>query len=277
MLGKSLVAPPAPCQDICDNGTDAVVYGQKMQPILAVMSGVVTAVEESDPVAGSVSVTITDALGRTYHYSGFNDDTPGTADGAAIRPYRLTVLAQVGTQVRAGQVIGFMGDTDPMPSNESFGIGDEAVWPHLRLSIYDQDGTKLNADSLVAIAQRRQACHVVIGPWSLPPDRSLQRPGSRRRRDGADPQRQLDGARRRHADRHRQVGPDRPAGRLHVVTVGDVRVRRQGRHPEARLGRADRRFRPSSGSRRSRRRSRPSRRFSDPSYDVKRLVRLRRG
>ena len=174
VLGKSLVAPPAPCQDICDNGTDAVVYGQKMQPILAVMSGVVTAVEESDPVAGSVTVTITDALGRTYHYSGFNDDTPGTADGAAIRPYRLTVLAQVGTQVRAGQVIGFMGDTDPMPSNESFGIGDEAVWPHLRLSIYDQDGTKLNADSLVAIAQRRQACHVVIGPWSLPPDRSLR-------------------------------------------------------------------------------------------------------
>jgi hypothetical protein len=174
VLGKSLVAPPAPCQDICDNGTDAVVYGQKMQPILAVMSGVVTAVEESDPVAGSVTVTITDALGRTYHYSGFNDDTPGTADGAAIRPYRLTVLAEVGTQVRAGQVIGFMGDTDPMPSNESFGIGDEAVWPHLRLSIYDQDGTKLNADSLVAIAQRRQACHVVIGPWSLPPDRSLR-------------------------------------------------------------------------------------------------------
>ena len=124
--------------------------------------------------AGSVSVTITDALGRTYHYSGFNDDTPGTADGAAIRPYRLTVLAEVGTQVRAGQVIGFMGDTDPMPSNENIGIGDEAVWPHLRLSIFDADGTKLNADSLVAMAQRRQACHVVIGPWSLPPDRSLE-------------------------------------------------------------------------------------------------------
>ena len=139
VLGKSLVAPPAPCQDICDYGTDAVVYGQKMQPILAVMSGVVTAVEEDDPVGGSVSVTITDALGRTYHYAGFNDDTPGTTDGAAVRPYRLTVLAKVGTQVRAGQVLGFMGDTDPMPSNENFGIGDEAVWPHLRLSIYDPD------------------------------------------------------------------------------------------------------------------------------------------
>ena len=55
-----------------------MVFGQKMQPILAVMNGVVTAVEESDPVAGSVSVTISDTLGRTYRYSGFNDDTPGT-------------------------------------------------------------------------------------------------------------------------------------------------------------------------------------------------------
>src|SRR3954469_22597831 len=90
VLGKSLVAPPAPCQDICDGGSDAVVYGQKMQPIMAVMSGVVTAVDDQGPVAGSVTVTITDALGRTYRYSGFNDDSPGTADGAAIRPYRLT-------------------------------------------------------------------------------------------------------------------------------------------------------------------------------------------
>src|SRR5262249_2754945 len=159
VLGKSLVAPPAPCQDICDGGADAVVYGQKMQPVMAAMNGVVTAVDDGDPVDGSVSVTITDALGRTYHYSGFNDDTPGTDDGAAIRPCRWTVLPGVVPQIRAGQVIGYMGDTDPMPSNENFGIGDDAVWPPLRLSIYDAPGAKLNADSLVAMAQRRQACH----------------------------------------------------------------------------------------------------------------------
>jgi hypothetical protein len=173
VLGKSLVAPPAPCQDICE-GADAVIYGQKMQPILAAYNGVVTAVEEGDPLAGSVRVTISDGAGRIYVYSGFNDDTPGTNDGAAARPHRLTVLAKVGTQVRAGQVLGFMGDTDPMPSNERFGVGsDEAVWPHLRLTIYGPDGTKLNADALAAVAQRRQACHVGLGPWSIPPDPSL--------------------------------------------------------------------------------------------------------
>jgi hypothetical protein len=175
VLGRTLLAPPAPCHDVCDGGADAVVYGHRMQPILAAADGVVTAVQEGDPLGGRVSVTITDSVGRTYWYSGFNDDTPGTSDGAAPRAHRLTVLAQVGSQVRAGQVIGYMGDTDPMPPNEDFGIApDEPVWPHLRLRIYDELGNKLNADSLVAMAQRRQACHVGIGPWSLPPDRSLE-------------------------------------------------------------------------------------------------------
>jgi hypothetical protein len=174
VLGKALVALPPTCDDVCEPGTDAVVFGQKLQPILAVADGVVTAVEEGDPVSGTVSVTVSDAAGRTYHYSGFNDDTPGTHDGAAVRAHRLTALAQVGVQVRAGQMLGFMGDTDPMPSNENFGLGaDDAIWPHLRLTIHDTDGTKLNADGLVAVAQRRQACHVGLGPWSVPPDPSL--------------------------------------------------------------------------------------------------------
>ena len=71
--------------DSCDGGTDAVIFGSKLQPMMAVMDGVVTAVEEGDPVSGEVSVTITDALGRTYTYRGFNDDNPGTNDGAAPR------------------------------------------------------------------------------------------------------------------------------------------------------------------------------------------------
>jgi hypothetical protein len=174
VLGRALVSPPAACDDVCAPGADAIILGQKGQPILAAVNGVVTAVEEGDPLSGSVTVTISDAVGRTYRYAGFNDDTPGTNDGAAVRAHRLTVLAKVGTQVRAGQVIGFMGDTDPMPANEEFGIDEEqAVWPHLRLSIHEADGTKLDADMFVAFAQRRQACHVSIGPWSVPPDPSL--------------------------------------------------------------------------------------------------------
>ena len=176
VLGPSLLAPPGECVEAeCGDGTDAVIYGQKYQPILAAADGVVTAVQEGDPLSGAVTVTITDVAGRTFHYSGFNDDAPGTSDGSAIRAHRLTTLARVGTVVRAGQVLGFMGDTDPMPANEHRGsAAGDPVWPHLRLSINAADGTQLDADGLAALALRRQACHVGLGPWSVPPDPSSE-------------------------------------------------------------------------------------------------------
>jgi hypothetical protein len=87
---------------------------------------------------------------------------------------RLTSLAQVGLQVRAGQIIGFLGNTDPMPATEHRGSDpDDAVWPHLRLTIRDRDGVRLDADRLVFEAQRRQSCHVGLGPWSVPIDTRL--------------------------------------------------------------------------------------------------------
>jgi hypothetical protein len=170
-----LLAPPADCIEVeCGDGTDAIVYGQKFQPILAAVDGVVTAVDDGDALSGAVTVTVTDAAGRTYEYAGFNDDSPGLDDDAAIRSYRLTSLATVGAPVRAGQILGFMGDTDPMPSNELFGTSaGDAVWPHLRLRIRAADGTQLDADGLAVAAQRRQACHVGIGPWSVPADPAL--------------------------------------------------------------------------------------------------------
>src|SRR5690606_32781227 len=129
VLGRSFVAPPSKCDD-CEGGADAIVFGIKLQPIMAVSDGVVTAVDEGDAVTGEVSVTMSDAVGRTYTYRGFNDDNPGTADGAAPRHLRLTSLARVGTVVRAGQILGFMGDTDPMPANEHRGVvAGDAIWP----------------------------------------------------------------------------------------------------------------------------------------------------
>jgi hypothetical protein len=171
VLGRALVAPPPACSDSsCPPGTPAIVYGQKLQPIMAVADGVVTAVEDGDPLSGAVTLTITDGLGRTYHYAGFNDDSPGTDDGDAPVSLRFTALGQVGRSVRAGQIIGYMGDTDPMPLDEHRGTGDDPVWPHLRLTIFDAEGIRLDADVLVAAAQHRLACHVGIGPWSVPAD-----------------------------------------------------------------------------------------------------------
>lgn len=177
VLGRSVVAPPVPCdRPHCPEGTDAIVYGQKLQPVLAVADGVVTAVGRTSAVGGAISVTVTDVEGRTYRYSGFNDDSPGTSDGAGHPALGVSVLAQVGNTVRAGQILGFMGDTDPMPGGGRAATDEVAVWPHLRLTVHDADGTRLDADALLVAAQTRQACHVGTGPWALPPDPRLTNP-----------------------------------------------------------------------------------------------------
>jgi hypothetical protein len=125
---------------------------------------VVTDVELADPVTGEVSVTVTDVQGRSYRYAGLNDDTRGTDDGAAPEHLRVTALARVGGTVRAGQVIGLLGDTDAVALADGTG-----AWPHLRLTITDLAGVALDAEGAVVNALFRQSCTTGIGPWSVPP------------------------------------------------------------------------------------------------------------
>jgi hypothetical protein len=175
VLGHTVITPPIPCSyDGCEAGTSAMIFGQKLQPVLAVVNGVVTAVELSDATTGNVRVTITAKDGRRFVYEGLNDDAPDTNDGEAASWLRITSLATVGRPIYAGQIIGFMGDSDPMPGHRIV-RDDEPVWPHIRLSAYDVDGTPLDTDLLVLEAQRRQACHVGLGPWSVPKDRTTDR------------------------------------------------------------------------------------------------------
>ncbi len=174
VLGRTVLAPTRSCAETeCEDGAPAIVYGDKLQPVLAATDGVVTAAQLDDPISGAVTLTITDRHGRTFTYSGFNNDSPGTSDDAAHPSLRLTVLGQVGATVRAGQIIGYLGDTDPMPSDEHHGVGLPSAWPHIRLTIRDRHGDRLDADVLVAEAQVRQACHVGIGPWSISRDPRL--------------------------------------------------------------------------------------------------------
>jgi hypothetical protein len=159
---------------LCAEEAPAIVFGVKMQPVLAVVDGVVTDVH--DVPGETISVTITDVVGRSYVLAGFNDDNPGTDDGAAPAHLRLTSLARVGQSVRAGQVIGFMGDSSPLPlgirsdvpTDATVQIPTDAVAPHIRLTISDLDGTPVDAYGPVIDALFRQVCSVGIGPWSMP-------------------------------------------------------------------------------------------------------------
>ncbi len=157
---------------LCAEEAPGIIFGVKLQPVLAVADGVVTDVH--DEPGDTISVTITDVVGRSYELAGFNDDTPGTDDGAAPAHLRLSSLAVVGQSVRAGQVIGYMGDTDPLPvgirsdvpTDATVQIPTDQVAPHIRLTINDLDGTPVDAYGPVIDALFRQVCSVGIGPWS---------------------------------------------------------------------------------------------------------------
>ena len=154
------------------------MFGVKLQPVLAVHDGVVT--EVVDTPGAPISVTVTDVTGRGYTLSGFNDDNPGTNDGAAPPHLRLSSLARVGVSVRAGQILGFMGDSDPLPldvradvpTDRTIQLAPDAIAPHIRLTIAELDGTPLDAYGPVIDSLFRQACSVAIGPWIVPPNGS---------------------------------------------------------------------------------------------------------
>jgi len=178
VLGPTRVAAPGCASSdtvaagLCEQAAPGIAFGVKLQPVVAVTDGVVTDVHDvpDDPI----SVTITDDTGRSYLLAGFNDDNPGTDDGAAPAHLRLTALARIGETVRAGQIIGFMGDSSPLPlgvrsdvpTDRSVAIPLDAVAPHIRLTIVDIDGTAVDAHGPVVDAMFRQSCSVGLGPWS---------------------------------------------------------------------------------------------------------------
>ncbi len=162
---------------LCTGAAPSIVFGVKLQPIRAAVDGVVTAVDDEPASGRPISVTITQPGGRSYLYTGFNDDNPGTTDGSAPAHLRLSALAEVGTTVWAGQIIGFMGDTDPIPvgvrgevpTDASVVLDPAAIAPHIRLSIHELDGTPIDAFGPVIDALFRTGCQNGIGRWTVPP------------------------------------------------------------------------------------------------------------
>ena len=167
---------------LCAEAAPGIAFGVKLQPVLSVTNGVVT--EVADEPGGTISVTVTDDTGRSYRLAGFNNDNPGTNDGAAPPHLRLSALAKIGTSVRAGQVLGFMGDSSPLPlgiradvpTDATVEIATDSVAPHIRLTIEDLDGTPVDAYGPVIDSLFRQACSAGIGPWSGPPTGELHDP-----------------------------------------------------------------------------------------------------
>lgn len=167
---------------LCTPQAPAIVFGVKLQPVLAVTDGVVTDVQNDD--GSPITVTVTNASGTSYVYSGFNDDNPGTDDGQAPDHLRLSALAEIGREVRAGRVLGFMGDTDPLPigiradvpTDATVEIDPDAIAPHIRVTVVDIDGHPVDAFGPMIDALFRQSCRVMIGEWTVPANGSGHEP-----------------------------------------------------------------------------------------------------
>ncbi|MDA3040129.1 MAG: DUF4214 domain-containing protein [Actinomycetota bacterium] len=121
------------------------VMGPKMTPLVAAVDGTVTWVRH-DRDRGN-NLELTDAQGWQYHYVHINNDTPGTDDGANAYELAFAPGIQTGSQVRAGQVIAFLGDSG----------NAESAGSHLHFEITRPDGTSLNPTPSVDDAAARLA------------------------------------------------------------------------------------------------------------------------
>ncbi len=104
----------------------------RMTPLVAVTDGTVTRIRHSNDGAEGNMVIITDSDGWRYLYIHLNNDTPGTADNANLPEYAFAPGLVEGMTVRAGQLIGFVGDSG------------HTTGPHLHFGMTDPSGQYIN-------------------------------------------------------------------------------------------------------------------------------------
>jgi len=152
------------CRDGCarhHQGNDMI--GVRMQPLLAAVDGTVTLLRYESVGISSVTIRITGDDGWYYNYFHVNNDTPGTDDGHATHEWQITPGLTVGSRVRAGQLVGYMGDS----GNAEFSV------PHLHFEIRTPDRTPVNPYYSLVAAQRAETCVGGTAAWTNTPLEAL--------------------------------------------------------------------------------------------------------
>jgi hypothetical protein len=135
------------------------IFAPKLSPVVAVRDGVVTQVHNAaaTPDCCWVGIRHTDGWGSWYLH--LNNDTFGTDDGLG---YGVRPDLTVGTEVRAGEVIGWVGDSG----------NAEPTGPHLHFELHLPSGTAIDPlYSLWAGRRRGQPAladsgYSFVGPFS---------------------------------------------------------------------------------------------------------------
>lgn len=86
------------------------IIADKMTPVVAAVDGVISFIPMSEPSYGFM-ITIQDSERYQYRYLHLNNDTPGTDDGQGGVQYAYVSGLKRGSEVHAGQHIGWVGDS----------------------------------------------------------------------------------------------------------------------------------------------------------------------
>jgi murein DD-endopeptidase MepM/ murein hydrolase activator NlpD len=136
------------------HGTD--ITAEKLTPVVAVADGFVELMRTGSWLSGNY-VTLRHAGEWTSWYLHLNNDNPGTDDGKASPDLTFAPGLEVGDFVKAGDLIGFVGDSG----------NAEPTVPHTHFELR-HDGRAVNPyPYLLAAWERQQRFWDITGPLQL--------------------------------------------------------------------------------------------------------------
>lgn len=116
------------------------IIASKMTPLVAVADGTITFIAIPQASWG-YAITLEDGDGYSYRYLHINNDTPGTDDGAGGTQNAYAPGLYRGSQVKKGQLLGWVGDSG----------NAESTTAHLHFEMRNSSRTTFNPyDSLYA-------------------------------------------------------------------------------------------------------------------------------
>lgn len=135
------------------------ILADKLTPVVAVADGTVRWMH-AERGGGCCALSVVHDDGWRSRYIHLNNDTPGTDDGEG---YGIARGIREGSQVRAGQVIGFVGDSG----------NAESTVPHLHFELRRPDGSAVDAFASLQAAladPRTSPAPRIAGPPVEPPE-----------------------------------------------------------------------------------------------------------
>jgi hypothetical protein len=119
------------------------LMGHKLDHELAANDGTITFVRADSSGHSGNMLILTGTDGWKYWYIHINNDTPGTDDGKNPAQWRFAPGIRLGSQVKRGQFIAYMGD-----SGEA-----ETTAPHLHFELHRPDDTFIDPYTSLRLAQ----------------------------------------------------------------------------------------------------------------------------